>query len=290
MASERDEGTSRVEQQPADVGSRLRQAREQRGLTLQEIAKVTKISTSALGAIERNDIARLPGGLFTRGYIRAYAAAVGLNPEESTTQYLAQFESPPAEEEPPVSRGVDLDPRPRQLRLLAALVFGVGLLAYGLFSWKPAGTPPPAQAEDRAPAEGVAAVALTPAATDAPALRLEIRPRGPCWVSVRADGRVAIYRLMHRGERALVEAHDAIDLHVGDAGTFVYRINGMDGRPLGGAGDVVTIRILENTYETFLETAGPAPAGAARPAVGQVSGGERSAVSLASLAEAPDRR
>ena len=279
-----------MEQPPADVGSRLREARERRGLTLQDIANVTKISTSALGAIERNDIARLPGGLFTRGYIRAYAAEVGLNPEESTTQYLAQFETPPVEEERPVSGGVDFNPRPRHLRLLAALVFGVGLLAYGLFSRKPSEIPPSTPAEDRAPTDGVPAAALTPAATDAPALRLEIRPRGPCWVSARADGRVAVFRLMHRGERVLVEAHDAIDLQVGDAGAFAYQMNGVDGRSLGRAGDVVTIRILEDTYETFLETARPAPAGAARPAAGQVSGGERPAVSLTSLAQTPARR
>ena len=246
-----------MEQRLPDVGARLRGAREQRGLTLQEIANATKISLTALTAIERNDIARLPGGLYTRGHIRAYAAAVGLNPEESTSEYLAQFETPPAEE-PAVSRGIDLDRRPSRVRLVAVLVLGVGLLAYGLFFWKSAEAPPATPVANAVSTEGGSDVPGNGAAVATgvgPALRLEIQVRSACWVSVRADGRVAVYKLMQRGERALVEAHDTLVLNIGNAGAFAYRINGAPGRPLGRPGDVVTIRITEDNYKTFLADA-----------------------------------
>jgi cytoskeletal protein RodZ len=66
-----------MDQTAIDIGSRLRQAREQRGLTLRDIAATTKISVLALVAIEQNAFDRLPGGVFRRGYVKAFAAEVG---------------------------------------------------------------------------------------------------------------------------------------------------------------------------------------------------------------------
>jgi cytoskeletal protein RodZ len=67
-------------------------ARESRGLTLHDIANSTKISLTALSAIERNDYARLPGGLFRKAYVRTFAAEVGLNAEELARAYQETFE------------------------------------------------------------------------------------------------------------------------------------------------------------------------------------------------------
>jgi hypothetical protein len=105
----------------------------------------------------------------------------------------------------------------------------------------------------RTPEAGVSLAA--PATASGPALRLEVLPRGDCWVSLRADGELAIYRVMRPGEHEVVEADDSLVLSVGDAGAFVYRINGAPGRPLGGPGAVVTVRITEGTYRTFLADA-----------------------------------
>jgi cytoskeletal protein RodZ len=75
-----------------EIGCRIRQAREQRGLTLRDIANATKISIAALKAIERSDFAHLPGGVFNTAYVRAYAAEVGLNPDELVREYRTRFE------------------------------------------------------------------------------------------------------------------------------------------------------------------------------------------------------
>jgi cytoskeletal protein RodZ len=61
---------------PGGFGSRLRDAREGKGITLRQIANATKISMRALEALERNDISRLPGGIFTRAFVRSYALVV----------------------------------------------------------------------------------------------------------------------------------------------------------------------------------------------------------------------
>ncbi len=64
-----------------EFGARLRRAREARGLSVKEIATATKISVLVLEALERSDVSRLPGGLFSRAFVRAYAREVGLYPE-----------------------------------------------------------------------------------------------------------------------------------------------------------------------------------------------------------------
>ena len=84
----------------ASFGEELRQQRELREITLDEIAESTKVNRRFLEALERDDFDALPGGLFTRGFIRAYSAYVGLEPDAMVTAYLYQVEQAKAEEGP----------------------------------------------------------------------------------------------------------------------------------------------------------------------------------------------
>jgi len=74
-----------------DFGARLRQAREARGITLRQIANSTKISLASLEWLERNDISKLPGGIFSRAFVRSYAQEIGLDPDETVREFLAAF-------------------------------------------------------------------------------------------------------------------------------------------------------------------------------------------------------
>ena len=81
-----------------DVGTELREGSRAPRNVARRLAAATKISVANLQAMERGDFARLPGGVFTRGFLRAYAREVGLDPEETVQHYLSQFEPPqPAE-------------------------------------------------------------------------------------------------------------------------------------------------------------------------------------------------
>lgn len=75
-----------------DVGLQIRQAREQRGLTLQQISKKTKIALPVLQAIEAADPIRLPAHVFTRSFVRTYAQEVGLDPDSTVRRFLEQVE------------------------------------------------------------------------------------------------------------------------------------------------------------------------------------------------------
>src|SRR4026208_2638372 len=74
-----------------DFGSPLRQARERAGIWAGQIANATKITVSAREALDRNDISRLPGGIFSRAFVRSYAAEIGVDPEDTVRDFLVQF-------------------------------------------------------------------------------------------------------------------------------------------------------------------------------------------------------
>ncbi len=70
-------------------GEKLRKQREQRGIELDKISNATKISTRMLRALEEEHFDQLPGGVFNKGFVRAYARQVGLDAEEAVSDYLA---------------------------------------------------------------------------------------------------------------------------------------------------------------------------------------------------------
>jgi cytoskeleton protein RodZ len=74
-----------------DFGARMKRLREERGIALRDIADTTKISVAALEALERNDMSRLPGGIFSRGFIRAYAEEIGADPEVTVREFITRF-------------------------------------------------------------------------------------------------------------------------------------------------------------------------------------------------------
>ena len=71
----------------ASLGARLRQAREARNLSLRELSDQTRIARRYLEAIESDDHKELPGGIFNRSFIKAYAKAVGFNEAEAVSAY-----------------------------------------------------------------------------------------------------------------------------------------------------------------------------------------------------------
>jgi len=93
-------------------GPSLRTQRERQGLTLESIARSTKIKGSLLAALERNDVSQWPSGIFRRAFLRSYAKALGVSPEP----LLEDFEHYFPEDGTPVPRrrdGSEAAPPPR---------------------------------------------------------------------------------------------------------------------------------------------------------------------------------
>jgi cytoskeleton protein RodZ len=82
------------------VGSRLARQRERRDITLQEIARITKINIHYLNAIDHDQLNRLPGGIITKGFLRAYAKEVGVDSDEIIADYTAAVQASQRENVP----------------------------------------------------------------------------------------------------------------------------------------------------------------------------------------------
>ncbi|HEX4347840.1 MAG TPA: helix-turn-helix transcriptional regulator [Vicinamibacterales bacterium] len=76
------------------LGKRLRRERERRQIAIASIAENTKISASLFDALERNDTSHWPSGIFRRAFIRSYASAIGLDPDEIAKEFLERFPDP----------------------------------------------------------------------------------------------------------------------------------------------------------------------------------------------------
>lgn len=255
-----------------DFGTRLRQAREQRGISLRQIASATKISTTALEALERNDISRLPGGIFTRAFVRSYAIEVGLDPEQTVREFLTTFPTESVTAGTPYAPdSAEEDTFESHRRTASSLLwlFGLSLpVAIAIVYFSARGgpsngaAPQPADSQAAGPGAPVAqgaggpaasppAQATSPAPSSAP-LSIVIEPKGPCWTSLSVDGSVAFARVLQAGEREARQAREEIVLEIGDAGAFAYSLNGAPGRPLGGPGEVVKMRITRDNYRSYL--------------------------------------
>jgi cytoskeletal protein RodZ len=235
----------------------------------------------SLEALERSDLSRLPGGIFTRAFIRAYAQEVGLDPDRTIQDFIAEL---PAEAAHATSHPVALEDGEKlesdrkavttAIRLVLISVPIVGLVMYYGMQHVPANSggvaapvmesPAPEPAGTSLPLEPVAVAAEPVAAAPAPApaplpvatplseLAMEMSPRASCWVSVNADGERVFSGMMAAGEKHMVTAKEQIVLNVGDAGAFVYTLNGRPGRALGAPGEVVSKRITLSNLSEFV--------------------------------------
>jgi transcriptional regulator with XRE-family HTH domain len=79
---------------PKTFAARLRQRREHQQIALSTIAEQTKISLPLLEGLERGDISHWPAGIFRRAFIRAYAVAIGLEPDATVREFLEIYPDP----------------------------------------------------------------------------------------------------------------------------------------------------------------------------------------------------
>lgn len=264
-----------------EFGTKLKRAREQKAISLREIAIATKISVTALEALERNDISRLPGGIFSRGIVRAYAIEVGLDPEQTVRDFIEQFPtdsvtagSPhvPTEDH----TAIESDRRSAQTVVTLAsisLPVAIAILYFTLggasgapeggdtgHADRPAASTPEVPAAPAAPhvPEAAPAVGVTPAAEvdEAPAIEnpivLTVTSSGGAWVDLTVDGTRVFSRMLQPGEQTTARAGTSIVLAVGDAGAVTFTIDGQPGIRLGAAGQARTIRITRETIADFV--------------------------------------
>lgn len=249
-----------------DLGTSLKDAREQSGLTLSELAGRTRIPIKFLRAIEQNDFARVPPGIFVRSFIRTFAREVGLDPDEAVAAYLSattpvvepEVDSPPREEidEEVGTRFSALNLAESRPGWGYALMVAALIVAIVSINRDETGVPDaietpaaPAAAADT-PARPMEPDVRSAVATTGTALGIELHAEGLCWVRVIADGELRLERLMQPGETETVTAQREISMRVGDPAALSYFINGQPGPVLGAPEVPVTVRVDQNGHVT----------------------------------------
>ena len=247
-----------------------------RGITLAEMSESTKISTRHLESLEKEEFASLPGGVFNKGFVRAYAHFLGIDEDEAVADYAALAnEAPPEEDKFPLDiheqPNRELNPKKSNLPLIFAIAALIGvLIGYGAWSKNkklhsglqetvsaassvtqeppspaPSATQHSSEVEQKAqrPAENNPSVEAPALATVKPehTFSVLIKAKEDSWISVVADGKMVVQGVLTQNRHKLVRAEKEITLRTGNAGGVEISHNG---KPLGPIGNESETRTL----------------------------------------------
>jgi cytoskeletal protein RodZ len=245
-----------------DPASRLRLAREHKGLSQRQVAEATKLSLRAIESLEKGSLSELPDGIYRRSMIKAVAREVGLNPD----QLLAEFSTvqPDALRRAPSVVTVEPKAATSFNKVLTVVSAALPMIAGVLYFVLPvtraivADAPRPTAQELRrealraeiAPIGGFVETPVTASRPVPVVVTLTISSR--CQLRVVADGNEIVARTMEQGETLPIDLGEELLLLGDNASAVQFSINGQAGRLLGEPGDVLSARIGRDDYQDFL--------------------------------------
>jgi cytoskeleton protein RodZ len=257
-------------------GDRLRREREMRGITLDEITESTKIARRHLNALEKERFDQLPGGVFNKGFVKAYARFLGLDEDQAVADYAAVAnEQPEPEDKFPLEVHAkpdpDLNPKRSYMPLAFAVAALVGVLVgYAFWAKSKPHNAETAQVTDSSPAaiepastsstpgsqpagaitsgrpealkpQQSASAEATPPATPEKVFFVSVKAREDAWVSIVVDGKSVMERVMNADKHKKIKAGKSLVLRTGNAGGIDVSFNGRSLGPLGNANEPRTL-------------------------------------------------
>ena len=285
--------TDNSPQEAARVGEELREARNALGVSLEDAATQLRINKRYLQALEEGRVKDLPGAAYAVGFVRSYATALGLDPDEAVRRFRDVSGTA-------VTKSGELvfpEPVPRRgipTGVLAALGLALAMGGYiAWYQWSGRGErvvdavpplPPRLEraADATAPRETpTAPVAEPPAPVPAPVTappppridpdkpRVVIRAKGESWVQIRDNtaNRVITDRVLRAGETVEIPNRAGIVLTTGKAENLDILLDGQEVDALGGPGVRRNIALEpERLRPPPAQTTTPAPAPRPAPA------------------------
>jgi transcriptional regulator with XRE-family HTH domain len=193
----------------ATVGERLRAAREEKGIALEDIAAQTRIPRRHLESLETSDWARLPAPTYTIGFARSYASSVGLDRVEIADQLRTEMGG----QRPTTTTSEVFEPADPARTMPKWLVFGAIAAVIGLvllMSWLNQRS---LEEPDAAVSDGPSAAAVPgPAPTPQPPVQtaqgpVAITANEPVWIQVSQKGGAKLFEgVLAAGQRFDVPA------------------------------------------------------------------------------------
>ena len=258
----------------SSLGNYLRELRQAKSMSLDDIARSTRVGRRHLEALESDDFAELPAPVFVKGFIRAYCEFLDASPEEALGRYR-ETTGEAAKPERPAGGALVARPRrvgPLTISIVLFLALGVSLFALRAGLRSPPRPAPavtaPTQAESgsvpktapapskaapaTAPAPAAAPPAAAPPAVSAPASaeakpsgqRLVVRAVEATWIRVQVDDGQVAEELLQVGAVREWSAARRFVLTVGNAGGIELDLNGQRVPPLGPSGTVIQRLVL----------------------------------------------
>ena len=225
-----------------NFGERLKRERDLREVSMDELTKATRISARFVQALENEDWAKLPGGVFGHGFVRTIARYLGLDEEA----LLSEYDSARAEHSPPAPfKPEERIPSPPKWLPVAAvfviLLLVVGLFFAGRYGWR-------RFANYRAEKKSAASLTAqpqtredaSPSSTGQPSsptlLDLSVSASATTRVRILADEKLLLDVELPAGETRHFSARQQFEVTAGDSSAVLLELNGRAMPPLGPPG------------------------------------------------------
>jgi cytoskeleton protein RodZ len=245
------------------LGQELKRAREERGITLQEISNATHVGMRFLHAIENDTFDVLPGGVFNRAFVRKFAKQVGYDEEQAVRIYEEQLSAMGGEPQRIYYTGLeDLEAKPTAgngllISLVAVIVLGAG--AYAAYQYFKISDPTPDTKAINPVSTPVPASTATPTpepTAEPPGLRLQLAANdAQCWVDVTVDESEPDMALINPGDVREYIANQKLKFTLGYVPALKISLNGrqvkVDKIVTGGKSTVA--RNVVVTKDNYLE-------------------------------------
>lgn len=240
----------------AQMGTDLRQKRQEQNLSLEDVADRTMIPIRLLGAIEEGRLEQLPEPVYIQGMLRRFADALGLNGAAFAREFPTGIEATPRQTNWRDTPAAQLRPVHLYLIYIFLIVFSVRSLSYSIEQSSRPQTPSPQQPElpktelasDKqaakpAPPQPNIVTTASRDGTDSSKVSVGITVTEPSWVLVEADGEVAFEGMLSEGTHSW-EAEEQLTISAGNAGGILIARDGSEAEKMGerGAVEEVTFR------------------------------------------------
>lgn len=238
------------------IGDVFRDRRNSSGLDLREIARVLRIRFEYLEALENNRFDKLPPDVYTRGYIRAYAGILGIDPLPLLEEYSGRSDGSPEVEPEPIraERSSFLSWKyllPVFAVFIIVIPIVVCLRSIETFEETSArqGVASTSSLQKKKPPEAPATLVPRYGSGEAAPVNhlqrymLRVIAEETTWLRIEMDGGKAEEALLKPGESREWASERGFGLKIGNAGGVKLFVNGKDERILGKKGEVVRLRV-----------------------------------------------
>jgi transcriptional regulator with XRE-family HTH domain len=232
-------------------GEHLKREREMRGVSLEEVAAATRISTRFLQAIESEQWEQLPGGAFNRGFIRSIARYLGLDEDDLVAEYAVETKGGNGHHAVESSAGMRRNWGPMAAAVLViALVVAGGLYAYHRYGSVLVSK----LHKNTATSLGLANSGTLAQTEPAGNLALKIEASRSANVTVVADGKTVFDGPLRENDVRQFQAASTFQINSSDAGALLLELSGQIMPPIGAAGKPGAVTLSRNNLN-------PAPGG-----------------------------